>query len=291
MRSSQRYPLLSLAALLLAFSVLSTSALGRSQALRPQLRVLFIGNSYTYYNNLGDIVAGIASAANGGPTIVPVLATRGGASLQWHLVNGPTMKQLQTGHWDYVVLQEQSLLGGSDVGGKVVVGNPAEFFKAAREWVLKIRGVKSTPILYMTWARRTAAAEVARVQNEIADAYRAIGRELGVKVAPVGLGWVEARRRLRTVDLHIWDNSHPTAAGSYLAGLILYSTLTGQSPVGAPATVFGHPANEDPDGIAVVDTKLKVPLVDLREATANELQEAAWHTVQAASAAATPSDR
>ena len=244
---------------------------------RPILKVLFIGNSYTYFNNLGDIVAGIAAADSDGPTIVPTLATRGGATLKWHLENGSAVQQLQTGGWNYVVLQEQSLLGGTIVEGKTVIGAPAEFHASVREWVRRIRATGATPILYMTWARREPA-DAMRVQKELAGAYQSIGRELQVRVAPVGLAWAEARRRLRPIDLHIWDGSHPTPTGSYLAALVMFCTLTGRSAIGAPALIYGHPTIDTADA-SVIDSSLRVPLIDVRDATARALQEVATATM------------
>jgi hypothetical protein len=241
------------------------------------LRVLFVGNSYTVFNNLPDLVAAIAAADPDGPIIVPMLVTRGGATLRWHLENGSALKSLATGKWDFVVLQEQSLLGGDFKDGKAVVGDPSEFHASTREWAARIRAVGATPILYMTWARREPA-DAARVQKALADAYLGIGKELGVKVAPVGLAWAETRRRLLTLDLHIWDGSHPTPAGSYLAAAVIYATLTARSPVGAPSVIQGHPTvpSGEGQGVMVVDPSLRVPLVDLREATAAELQKIAW---------------
>jgi hypothetical protein len=242
---------------------------------RQTIRVLFIGNSYTYYNNLGDIIAGIAAADPRGPIIMPALSVHGGATLKWHLENGSAIKQLQAGGWDYLVLQEHSLLGGDDEDEEPVVGDVGEFFDSVREWVRRSRGVGATPVLYMTWARRDPASEPVKMQKQIADAYLSIGRELDVKVSPVGLAWEEARRRLRTIDLHIWDGSHPTAAGSYLAACLIYSTLTGRSPLGAPAVVQGRPTVVTSEE-TVVDPSLRVPLVDLPDATAAALQEIAW---------------
>ena len=244
---------------------------------RSVLRVLFVGNSYTVFNNLPDLVAAIAAADPDGPIIVPMLVTRGGATLRWHLENGSALKSLATGTWDFVVLQEQSLLGGDFKDGKAVVGDPSEFHASTREWAARIRAVGATPILYMTWARREPA-DAARVQKALADAYLGIGKELGVKVAPVGLAWAETRRRLLTLDLHIWDGSHPTPAGSYLAAAVIYATLTARSPVGAPSVIQGHPTvpSGEGQGVMVVDPSLRVPLVDLREATAAELQKIAW---------------
>jgi len=243
---------------------------------------LFIGNSCTYVNNLADILAGIAAAAPDGPIIVAVLATLSGATLKLHLENGSALKQLQGEAWNYVVLQEHSLLGGRSAffNGETVVGDPREFFDSTREWVPRIRQVGATPILFMTWAHRSPhPGEMIDIQTQLADKFDAIGNELGVTVAPVGLAWGETARRLRTLELHIFDGNHPTPAGSYLAALVLYSTLTGRNPSGAPAVINGRPAVEMSDGQINVDSTLSVPLVDLREATAAQLQEIAWMVV------------
>jgi len=260
-----------------------SSTVARVPASREVLRVLFVGNSYTYANNLGDIVAGIAADPEG-PSIVPTLATRGGATLKSRLENGPALKLLEGGGWNYVVLQEQSLLGGRVEDGKVIVGDPREFHESTREWARRIRQVGATPILFMTWAGRLLSrSEQARVQKKIADAYDSIGNELGVKVAPVGLAWAESARRLRTLELHIDEWSHPNPAGSYLTGLVMYSTLTGRKPTGAPAVIMGRPIYESAaDGECVMDSSARVRLVDLQEAIAVALQDVAW-TVSARS--------
>lgn len=245
----------------------------QEQRPRPNLRLLFIGNSYTFTNNLGDVVAGIAESQKDGPTVTPTMAARAGTHLEWHLKNGPAMSLLQAGGWDYVILQEFSTLGGPI--GKPEVGDPEPFYDSVRQFVPKILAAGAKPVLLMTWARRGAPEPEAK---KIFDAYEHIGRELGVKVAPAGLAWAETRRRLRTLDLHIYDASHPTEAGSYLTALVIYATLTGRNPRGAPAVIFGHPV--DTGGItAVPDTTLTVPLVELGPATAAELQRVAWDTV------------
>lgn len=253
-------------------------------AIRETLRVLFIGNSYTFVNNLGDVVAGVSEADRGAPRIVPTLATRGGASLRWHLENGPALRRLQERPWDYVILQEQSLLGGRVADGRTTIGPPDEFFRSVRDWNSRIRAVGATPVLFMTWARRASTGESDRVQEQIAEAYRAIGRELDVRVAPVGLAWAEARRRLPTLDLHKADQSHPTSSGTYLAALVIFSTLTGRSPIGAPAVIRGRAIRQAGDDVLQADVAPddapRLLLVDLRDAIARELQEIAWAVVR-----------
>lgn len=260
-----------------AICAMQSLAAAQVPAVRQVVRVLFIGNSYTYVNNLPDIVAGIAAADPDSALIVPALVTRGGATLKWHLDNGPATKALNTAKWDFVVLQEQSTLSGKEVDGKITLGDNGPFHASVREWVERIRATGAKPILFMTWARRYAPP-LAGMQQELADAYDSIGRELGVTVAAAGLAWAESRRRLPSLDLHMWDASHPSSAGSYLAGLIMYSALTGKSPLGAPNLIQGRPtvpAGQGEEIMMVIDPTLKVPLVDLNPATAIALQQAA----------------
>lgn len=238
--------------------------------------VLFIGNSYTYFNNLGDIVAAIAESDPQGPRIVPGFQLRGGATLRSH-IETKRADAIEAQAWHVVVLQEQSLLGGSISGGRIVLGNNNQFEIAVRELAARVRATGASPVLYMTWARRDAP----EIITGLARAYRDIGAELKIPVAPVGLAFAEAHRRLYTLDLITYDGSHPTAAGSYLAAAVIYATITGRDPRMAPATIYGRPISDE----GVPDTRLRVPLVDLPPATARALLQVAWDVVQAEQAA------
>lgn len=240
---------------------------------KTPIRVLFIGNSYTFYNNLGDLVSGIAASRRDGPAIEARLATVPVVDLAWHLEGGPAMSALAAGPWDFVVLQEQSLLGGSVVDGKPKVADPpTKFYLTVRNWVARIREKGAKPILLMTWARRDNPGDM---QKDLAKGYNTIGQELGVTVAPVGLAWQEARWRLRTLEFHFRDGAHPSEFGSYLSAAVVYATLTGHDPRGAAPVIQGHPVRDD----GVVDTARIVPLAELGPATAAALQQIAWETV------------
>jgi hypothetical protein len=87
----------------------------------------------------------------------------------------------------------------------------------------------------MTWARRNAPES----QQAIADAYTAVGRELGAAVVPVGLAWQSFLRGHERPVLHDRDRSHPTPAGSYLAACAFLAVLFGENPVGIGGDVPG----------------------------------------------------
>ena len=72
------------------------------------LKVLFIGNSFTARNDLPRLAAQLAAAR--GKAIQHRLISAGGASLRQHWNHGEALQAIQEGHYDHVVLQEQSTL-------------------------------------------------------------------------------------------------------------------------------------------------------------------------------------
>src|SRR3954466_6677209 len=106
------------------------------------INILFIGNSFTQRNDLPGLVA--AMAAERGMPIRHRLISAGGASLRRHWNAGRAAKEITTGIYDYVVLQEQSTLP---------VKNTQRMAENARLFDEVIKQSGSKTMLYMTWAR------------------------------------------------------------------------------------------------------------------------------------------
>lgn len=244
-----------------------TSASQQSQ----KLRVLFIGNSYTYYNNLPQLLAGLAASAKPARVLETEMLTVGGATLKRLWDSGQPQQALARGKWDYVVLQEQSTLGMSKVvDGIPQINDPAEFHAAARIFDTEIKKLGAKPVFYMTWARQNNPAS----QPLLTDAYTKIGKELNDTVAPVGLAWQAVLKARPDLGLHVADKSHPNPAGSYLAACVFYATLYGQSPEGLTGRITGALVEEG----KVSETQGE--LVNLSKENAAFLQKIAWETVQ-----------
>jgi hypothetical protein len=136
-----------------------------------------------------------------------------------HWNKGEAREAIETGGYDAVVLQEQSTLP---------VKNAGRMQENVRLFDEAIRGAGAKTVLYMTWARVHAPES----QQLIADAYEAIGRELGAAVIPAGKAWARILNADVPPTLHDRDGSHPTLAGTYLAACCAFATLFGLSPVG-----------------------------------------------------------
>lgn len=251
MSQSQVAP--ALRALLLAAALLA-SAFGAAAADQPEVsrlenpsptQVLFVGNSYFYYNDsLHNHVNRLVQAHDSAlaDKIAYKSATIGGASLSHHDVAG----HLERGRlgletpFDLVILQ-----GGS---GEPLRESRRETFKrVATEHARAIRAAGAEVALYMTPAYSEAHARFDPAMTEtIASLYVEAGNALDALVIPVGLAFEEAYRRRPELVLHkFFDGSHPELEGTYLAACVVFASLYGESPVGNSYSYFGAVSEAD----------------------------------------------
>jgi len=182
-------------------------------------RMLLVGNSYTYSNSgVDNIVNGLAGST---------LASRvvhGGYFLQDHVRDATSINTIQADHWRYVVLQGQS---------QEPIYNYDNFSAYAAKLDEIIKSVGGKTILFMTWERQDNVKSGVTT-DKLAKAYTRLGKQLNVRVAPVGLAFARALRERPGLSLaNANDGSHPTAAGTYLAGCVIYAIAYG-TPEGNP---------------------------------------------------------
>lgn len=269
--SLPRLPLSVLTALVVC-GLVCTRALAEPPPPAHPLHVLFIGNSYTYVNNLPSLLQGLAASGNPPVRIQTRAVTHPGVRLQQHWDRGEALTALREGHWDYVVLQEQSTLGLLLIEGRHEVNDPElAFHPYARRFAEEARKVGAQPLFLLTWARRDTPESQAR----LTQAYMSVARELGAPIIPAGLAWARVRQEDPDEVLYNQDGSHPSPAGSYLTACTLFATLTGHSPMGLATTLTGHPM---PEGVLNPDKT--VTLASPSPERAERLQRVAWTTYE-----------
>ena len=192
-------------------------------------RVLFIGNSYTFVNDLPGTLTQLASS--GGKRIETGLAAQGGWSLSDHINSVETLNQIQASKWNFVVLQEQSMIPASDQARN------AQMYPAARSLAAKIKAAGARTILFVTWAHNTGWPEngmptYESMQLAINYGYLMLGQQLRAPLAPVGYAWLALRRQNPQLNLWQEDGSHPNEQGTYLAACVFYAVLFHTSPEG-----------------------------------------------------------
>jgi hypothetical protein len=194
------------------------------------LRVLFVGNSFTYENDLPELVHRLAPRSS---PIYSVSYTAGGWTLQKFAHDRGLDRVLREAHWDVVVLQEQSEIPSFPASDRA-----GEFDPFVRALARKIRAVGAQPLLFMTWGYRYGDRlnlqddTFAGMQMRLEQGYLDAARGVHAAVAPVGLAWSEAISERPGLDLWAGDDKHPNRAGSYLAACVFYALLEQRSPVG-----------------------------------------------------------
>ena len=215
--------------LLTALGCSATINCDNPQNVAACMRILFIGNSFTFENDLPGMFTMLANS--GGHTVVTGMAAQGGWTLADHVNSSATMNQISGSKWDYVVLQEQSEIPAFEQSREV------SMYPAARTLVRQIAAVGARPIFFMTWAHQDGLPEYnlqdyKTMQFQIDIGYMGIAQELSARVAPVGYAWLLAEGQ--NPQLNPWqaDGSHPSVQGTYLAACVFYAVIFRQSPDG-----------------------------------------------------------
>lgn len=197
-------------------------------------RVLFVGNSYTYVNDLPQMVA--LAALSVGDTLTYDVNAPGSCTFQQHCSN-QSMTLIRQGGWDAVVLQEQSQ-------------NPsfpqeqveAQVFPYAERLVDSIytHGWCTEPMFYMTWGRRDGDAYNAQffpplatyegMDSLLCERYRQMASDNDASLCPVGRVWRYLRTHHPEIELYQTDGSHPSMAGTYAAACSFYTMLFLRDP-------------------------------------------------------------
>lgn len=192
-------------------------------------RVFFIGNSYTYVNNLPDVFAKLSFS--GGHQVETGIASSGGWMLSDAVLSKDTRDGLASKKWDYVVLQEQSQTPASTESRTMFM------LPAVRELTGLIYPTGAIPILFNAWGHRdgwpdNGLPDYDSMQNAINAGYMEVSRELNITVAPVGFAWQAVQSQEPQINLWQADGSHPSPAGTYLAACVYYAVIFHESPAG-----------------------------------------------------------
>jgi hypothetical protein len=231
------------------------------------IRILFVGNSYVYSNNLPEVLEVITNNSSDDSLYTEMVTIPGSTlQIQWEL--GEALQKIQTKNWDYVILQEHSTLGPRLINGQLRINDPANFYKYVRLFNEEITKDSSETLLLLTWARKSAPEHQPKINN----AYLNIGNELDIKVIPVGAAWQEVLNNYNDIDLYWNDDSHPTYEGSYLSACVIYSSLFEKSPIGL---IYNFEVNQVSE-FGEIDEDSSKSIIEIDSDEAKILQSAAW---------------
>jgi hypothetical protein len=194
-------------------------------------RVLFIGNSLTYENDLPATLAELAASV--GDTIrVRTVALPNFALIDHYNGGSNALAQIATGGWEYVVMQQ---------GPSSTQINRDSLILTARLFEPHIRSAGATPALYMVWP----TIDRFRFFDEVRISYEMAADAVNGVFMPAGRAWITAWETDPDLELYAPDGLHPSPLGTYLAALVIYERITGHDARLLPgqAVVQGIPVN------------------------------------------------
>lgn len=200
-------------ALIVLLAAASASCVAE-EAPGEKLRVLFVGNSLTYYNDLPAMVVALNGAVEGAKPVQADMLATGGASIRDHLAGGALARTLAETDFDVVVLQ--------DIGGWPLCppGDAAcaQSVPSVRAAVDLARAAGTRPIWYATWQiiperQQALSAQVAdraaQMEVDVAD--------VGAALAAYGCPG----------DPLLHEDGHPDELGSWVAAATILRVLVG----------------------------------------------------------------
>ena len=191
-----------------------------ADGLADDSKVLFIGNSLTYANDLPAMLRAVAAQA--GKTLVTAEVTQGAFALEDHFRAGHAQVEIAKGY-QLVILQQ---------GPSAVEESQVNLLRWAARFDPVIRNSGARPALYMVWP------ELARFRafDDVRASYSNAALAIDGMFIPGGEAWRASWRIEPALEFYGDDDFHPSTLGTYAIALSMFSEMFRQTPADLPAT-------------------------------------------------------
>lgn len=200
--------------------------------------ILWVGNSFFYYNNsLHNHFGRLVSSAGGGLRARSTSVTVSGSGLDWHDMES-LMRPDGLGRYSFVGDNEIRFNKPGRQYDTAIMMDCSQcpvhpqlqpvFHDTVRKHVATLakHGVK--PVLFMSWAYK----DKPEMTEGLAEQYTLAANANDALVIPAGLAFAKAISRGPSLELYEADKRHPSLAGTYLAACTTFATFYRKSPVG-----------------------------------------------------------
>ncbi len=173
------------------------------------MKILFLGNSHTFFNDMPELFARFMEKTAGQKPEVVMLAYPG-RDLDWHLREYYALRfNLMYGGYDYCVIQQAA--------------HPYPPVEATLETGACIidlcRRCGVEPVVYMTWAEKRFPEN----QQKMIDTCEKLARDHGTLLAPIGCVWQKVQQERPDIELYHTDGEHAGPYGDFLIAAVLCS--------------------------------------------------------------------
>lgn len=232
-------------------AVLQPSVLAQTRPQRTDIgqapeSILWVGNSFFYYNNsmhnhFGQLVRAAGAGVRGSSVTIS------GSGLDWHDMDS-LLRPDGLGRYSFVGDNEIRFnKPGRQYDTAIMMDcsqcpvHPqlqAAFHAAARKHAQTLAKAGVRPVLFMSWAYKDKPEMTA----QLAEQYTVAANANDALVIPAGLAFARAMAKRPDIELYEADKRHPSLAGTYLAACTVYAALYRKTPVGLKYTAGLDPA-------------------------------------------------
>lgn len=228
------------ATFLLLFCCLASDNISSKEQTNIYNRILFVGNSFTYYNNnlhthLGNLLRSNQQYYRGVTRLRS--ATLSGSKL---IENWFTIKSLVRNankKWDLVIMHGHS-------SSFMTAEKTEEYRKNVKKISKYLEGKNIKTGLLMTWAYKNKPEMLANLKS----GYTRLAKETNSLLIPAGIAFAKVQKLHPNIELYSKDIlnyidgepvykkdiKHPSVAGTYLTACLVYSLITEQSAYQLP---------------------------------------------------------
>lgn len=180
------------------------------------MHILFVGNSLTYSNSIPDLIVEFGKLD--GNTITYHNLLKPNYSLEDYWLEGQVQKEIRTGKYDIAILQQ----------GPSALLESQELLLKFTEKIAKICSEYNVQVaLYMVWPSRFRYFDF----DNVILSYKNVAISTKSLICPVGLVWKKGfdSKSFALNDFYSIDGFHPTMAGSTVAALTIYASISNKS--------------------------------------------------------------
>lgn len=195
------------------------------------MRVLFVGNSYTHYNNMPKIFKDLANSKN--INVDVHMSAKSSHTFQMHSERPDLYQDIQREKWDYVVLQGFSRELSTDI--RKIDSMVVPYVKRIADSIYH-QNPCATILLYETWGYEQGFPEDSVnmsyqvMSDHIHQGYLYLSKLFDFPIVPVGKVWETVKENNVSIPLYQEDLQHPSKFGSYLAACSFYAAIFKQNP-------------------------------------------------------------
>ena len=233
-------------------TVTSTPAVAPADPSKPPKSVLWVGNSFFYYNNSmhGHVSRMLADAKVAGTRATSV--TISGAGIDWHDMASHFKPESGMSKYGFNARNEVIFNQFERRYDAVIMMDCSQcpihptlkpvFYETIQKHIATVRQNGAVPYLFASWAY----SDQPEMTDQLSAEYIKAAKMFNARVVPAGLAFANSIKARPDVNLYVEDKRHPSPAGTYLGAATVLALVYQIDPTtisynaGLPADVAAH---------------------------------------------------